>query len=217
MIKKLIYLYVKKQLSLNKISSLVKLDKHSISKKLKQAGIKIRNKSQSIYLAKNILNKTFSRLTVKYYVGHGKYLCKCICGKEKIIRRDSLITGSTVSCGCKNKENISKSLNWLKIPKRYRIKVSSSYSQYKQHAKQKKRAFEISIDKFIELIFKPCVYCGAISKRGFNGLDRQNNFKSYVLSNVVPCCNKCNHAKKDMSILEFEKWVKTIFYNRIKK
>ena len=33
------------------------------------------------------------------------YLCKCDCGKEKIVNSSDLLTKHTVSCGCKQKEN----------------------------------------------------------------------------------------------------------------
>jgi CDGSH-type Zn-finger protein len=39
-----------------------------------------------------------------------RWLCKCDCGKEKIILRISLISNSTKSCGCYNKEQIHKKL-----------------------------------------------------------------------------------------------------------
>ena len=31
------------------------------------------------------------------------FLCKCNCGKEKIVARHSLVTGRSLSCGCMNK------------------------------------------------------------------------------------------------------------------
>ncbi|MDS7057218.1 hypothetical protein NXG04_07950 [Klebsiella pneumoniae] len=36
------------------------------------------------------------------------YLCKCDCGNEKVIRKTSIINGSTVSCGCHRKKSQSK-------------------------------------------------------------------------------------------------------------
>lgn len=32
------------------------------------------------------------------------YLCQCDCGNEKLIRKDALLQGRTVSCGCKQRE-----------------------------------------------------------------------------------------------------------------
>lgn len=36
------------------------------------------------------------------------YLCKCSCGKERVVLRSNLITGKTKSCGCLQKEKLSK-------------------------------------------------------------------------------------------------------------
>lgn len=40
--------------------------------------------------------------------GGTTWLCKCDCGNEKVIRGSSLISGSTISCGCYNKEKNKK-------------------------------------------------------------------------------------------------------------
>ena len=52
--------------------------------------------------------ETFGRLYVKEYVGKSKYLCKCECGNEKVIRGDHLRGGVAKSCGCYNSEVASQ-------------------------------------------------------------------------------------------------------------
>lgn len=39
---------------------------------------------------------------------HRRWLCRCECGNTKIIREDSLLTGSTRSCGCLHRESIKQ-------------------------------------------------------------------------------------------------------------
>lgn len=60
----------------------------------------------------DLTNKKFGRLTVvKREPDERKnsyWLCKCICGNEKIIGRPHLISGHTKSCGCLHKEMITK-------------------------------------------------------------------------------------------------------------
>ena len=60
----------------------------------------------------DMIGQKFGRLTVIKYdhsVGRRHYwLCKCECGKEKIIRRGHLLSGGTISCGCYNKEKSKK-------------------------------------------------------------------------------------------------------------
>jgi len=52
----------------------------------------------------NLINKKFGRLTVLEFAENYKWLCKCECGKEKIVYGCSLRSGNTKSCGCLNKE-----------------------------------------------------------------------------------------------------------------
>ena len=57
----------------------------------------------------DLTNKKFTRLTVIKYVGKDKnkqrlWLCKCDCGKEKIVPTKYLRSGDTKSCGCLRSE-----------------------------------------------------------------------------------------------------------------
>ena len=48
-------------------------------------------------------NWTVLSLTGKNKYGMSKWLCKCKCGKEKIVLRGSLCTGTSIGCGCTNR------------------------------------------------------------------------------------------------------------------
>lgn len=53
----------------------------------------------------DITGQVFNKLTVIRYdhignFGRSYWLCRCTCGREKVISRSSLIDGSTKSCGC---------------------------------------------------------------------------------------------------------------------
>ena len=54
----------------------------------------------------DLTGKRSGRLTAIKYVGGSKWLCKCDCGNEKIVRTNSLNNGETKSCGCLNLEKI---------------------------------------------------------------------------------------------------------------
>ncbi|HFK1476726.1 hypothetical protein OCF13_26385 [Bacillus tropicus] len=61
----------------------------------------------------DLTGKKFGRLTVVERVENDKYKnvrfrCICDCGNHKVIYRNALATGRTVSCGCYNKEATSK-------------------------------------------------------------------------------------------------------------
>lgn len=60
----------------------------------------------------NIIGKKFGKLTVIDYVGkddkyHKKYLCKCDCGKQKIIAESALLHGQSKSCGCMRAKDLT--------------------------------------------------------------------------------------------------------------
>lgn len=56
----------------------------------------------------DLTGRVFGRLTVIEYAGYIKkqamWKCKCECGEEKIVRKTSLVSGKTKSCGCLKKE-----------------------------------------------------------------------------------------------------------------
>lgn len=56
----------------------------------------------------NIIGRRFGKLTVirrEVSGSHTKFLCHCDCGREIIVRGDSLRGGKTVSCGCTKKSD----------------------------------------------------------------------------------------------------------------
>lgn len=79
----------------------------------------------------NLTGQIFERLTVIKCMGKNKHgqslwLCRCDCGKEKIIDGNSLRKGFTKSCGCLQKEGItSRQLKHGHAKKEYR---SNTYS-----------------------------------------------------------------------------------------
>ena len=65
----------------------------------------------------DITNEKFGKLKVLGFAGEVNYryywTCKCECGTIKVIRMDSLMNGSIVSCGCYHKEITKKSIKDL--------------------------------------------------------------------------------------------------------
>jgi len=95
----------------------------------------------------DIINKTFGRLTVIKRNGsdkHGKslWLCHCDCGNEVIIIGQNLKNGVTRSCGCLQKELLTKKnithgmtytklyVDWIQMRKRCKNKKNKSYKNY---------------------------------------------------------------------------------------
>lgn len=68
----------------------------------------------------NLIGKVFDRLTVIERVentkqGDARWLCRCECGNEKVIRARALKTGKTKSCGCLLSESSKIRMTQLSI------------------------------------------------------------------------------------------------------
>ena len=44
----------------------------------------------------------------------------------------------------------------------------------------------------------------------YNGIDRKDNYKGYVIDNCLPCCTICNKSKRDLDYLIFTKWIERV-------
>lgn len=101
------------------------------------------------------------------------------------------------------KNNALQAKNWRtsnpdkvkEINQKKRENVKAYYKIYKVDASNKNLPFEITLDQYLELVVKPCFYCGIIQDKGFNGIDKKNCVDGYVLNNIVSCCSMCNVMK----------------------
>lgn len=69
---------------------------------------------------KELTGKVFGKLTVLQQVesdknGHARWLCRCECGKTKIIAGSNLTRGATLSCGCIHKERAKTTKHYINI------------------------------------------------------------------------------------------------------
>lgn len=161
----------------------------------------------------DLTGKRFGKLLVKNYAGSWerksgertfrRWLCLCDCGKEVTLVGQDLCQGRTRSCGCSRRKYDLASL-------------IDCYNVYKYKAERDGLYFQLSPEEFSDLTGKVCNYCGDYPKnicKGYrdsyvyNGLDRVDNTQGYLLSNVVPCCEICNKAKRHMTLAQFEEWL----------
>lgn len=147
-------------------------------------------------------------------------LCKCICGNTKLLELKNF-TGrnsnqTAKSCGYNSfypgqskhalPSNHSNKINW------------ELWRSYKASAVQRNLEFNLTIEKFIELINQNCYYCGASlelrTRNGIefyaNGVDRIDSSIGYNDKNCVPACKICNNMKWHFTKDEFFKQVKLI-------
>jgi hypothetical protein len=169
----------------------------------------------------DLTGKTFGKLKVIEYLGKSKWKCQCECLNYNIVRTSDLNNGN--SKGCKSCRNILK---------KGESGLNRLYYKYKNRSTKYQGQFDISKDVFKQLTSSNCHYCGIkpsqISKSCshtshytqknsiylYNGLDRIDSFKNYTIDNVVPCCEMCNKAKRDIDYNDFINYIKrlTNFY-----
>lgn len=172
-----------------------------------------------------------NRLTVLEVIkkhNRGYLKCQCECGNVKDIKISHFKSGLIKSCGCYNKEVckarkgcFSKLIKPDNYAAKYRV-----YKSYEKHAIGRKLEFDLSISDFLEITQTNCFYCNreprnnmsgrqSRSNYTYNGIDRADNNKGYVLNNCVPCCKICNVAKLNMTLNDFVNWIKEIRNNML--
>lgn len=172
----------------------------------------------------SLVGKKFGRLLVTERLeSNGRnrnYLCRCDCGKEKIMLSGHIGGKSGAkSCGCLAREyGIEKLEEGVAA-------FNSLYITYKNNASSRRNlSFEISKDFFKSLTKMPCFYCGQEPNQvcfpkysngsyTYNGIDRINSNIGYIESNCVPCCGTCNRMKMALNKEEFVSHIKKIHFH----
>ena len=144
--------------------------------------------------------------------GYKLGIFECTCGNVIIHSISRVKSGHKSSCGCLQKET-RRSLGEKRRLESGTAAKNELYSSYKRAALRRKYIFELTIDEFIDIIVKACIYCGDSCsstsgrlERGVNGtfsytgIDRYDNSLGYTLNNSVPCCKICNRIKTNMDV-----------------
>lgn len=75
-----------------------------------------------------------------------------------------------------------------------RAKASKMLSSYRIKDKKRDLECDLTIEDMLDIMSKPCVYCGDTKRIG---CDRLDNEKGHTKDNVVPCCVECNKARNN--------------------
>ncbi len=114
-----------------------------------------------------------------------------------------------------NGDSISNQLS--KIFPGFNTLSTKFYGDYKhQNNKINGRNLEFTLEKeeFNSIKTKPCYLCGIEnSDTHYNGIDRIDNSKGYILSNCRPCCAHCNFIKGPIPIGVLKYHIKRISEN----
>ena len=149
------------------------------------------------------------------------WLFKCDCGKEIERTVWNIVRGSTKSCGCMKGELCSA----RKILPGFGEVFNRAYSSHVHAAKDRSYVTHLTKEQYIEIVKKPCVYCGMFSRRktqrgqrakgkkalfdkqvesvDANSVDRLNNEHYYDLTNSVPACFTCQTMKGTLTAERF--------------
>jgi hypothetical protein len=169
------------------------------------------------------------RLTVLYRENK-KWVAVCECGRNAFLRSGDIVNKKRVAC-------ISCTASLASVRKHEKYEhygyVNRLYKDYRIGSNKRNLIFDITFEKFYELITSNCFYCGiepqirpnpkymvkTLEPLKANGVDRFNSDIGYTEENCVPCCSKCNYAKHEMSFDEFKDWVEKVyeFLNNQKK
>jgi hypothetical protein len=145
-------------------------------------------------------------------------LCICECGMEKEIKQQQLRNGTTKSCGCLRKEQISK-LNQFAQSQgsdspfwKGRGEISGSkWNAFKSNATKQNRQlkFDVTIEEGWNLFLKQnrrCALSNLELEFGSNAtasLDRIDSSKGYTLDNIQWVHKHINIMKWDLTQEEF--------------
>ena len=152
-------------------------------------------------------------------------LCKCVCGKQKLIALSKLVSTKSKklakSCGCNSyypgqPRNASRN------------NPDSPYWElcraYRAGAKRRNLSFILSTEKCKELMKGNCYYCGVApelrTRNGIefyaNGIDRIDSSIGYNEENCVSSCRMCNNMKWEMTQEFFLNHIeKLVMYNNL--
>jgi len=139
------------------------------------------------------------------------WVCMCECGTEVTVTSNALTSGNTKSCGCYNTDR-------TKETRKSEATYDSLVARFRDKALRRKKEWALPTQHAIELLQQSCSYCGAppkLRKRPanlpYNGLDRVDSSKGYVLGNVVSCCTTCNVMKSTLSQEELAQHIEKMY------
>lgn len=138
--------------------------------------------------------------------------CLCKCGNVAQVSVSRLASGKAKSCGCLSQAVLQSDISKREAGIRAVLRV------YNYSAKERGLDFSLDRETFERLTTSNCVYCGVeplqfqtrFSEFKYNGIDRVDNTKGYVLENCIPCCKVCNRMKDVLSVEDFKTHINKI-------
>jgi hypothetical protein len=175
----------------------------------------------------DMTGQRFGRLTVqgralKSTTREAQWVCLCDCGKTTTPRGSQLRNGHTQSCGCLSAETAATLAAARFALPPGEAAINDLMARYRRQAAKRDITFDLTRPEFKALVVLDCHYCGAVPAQqvqarysrktpvAFNGVDRKDSAKGYVMGNVVPACGMCNRAKGTASVADFIAWARRV-------
>lgn len=152
------------------------------------------NPSEESLLHDKLVTLTFEGETLPLNMWATKYNISKAAIKCRYYKHKDTYTVEEIIFG-KKKNRGSKLVKDKTEVEKVRAKVSKMLSSYRHKDNINGTSVcDYTIDELLEVIAKPCVYCGHTSRIG---LDRIDNSKGHTKDNTVPCCYECNCARNN--------------------
>lgn len=157
------------------------------------------------------------------------WLMKCECGVQREVGLKNYLRGRSRSCGCYRRESSKEDIGgrqWRSLSPGEAAK-NNLILIYKRGAVKRGLTYELTVEQFTELTSSRCHYCNKPPNRThlptakginkeyiYNGIDRKDNTKGYVIENCIPACTECNRAKGVLTYDEFVAHLDALVYFR---
>lgn len=189
--------------------------KITVHRRIKKLGFENRKKPS---LVEDLTNQTINNLTFIKYVkndrfGKAVWLCKCHCGKEKLLNASAIKANLTTSCGCNKRKNLSTG---------YELISGAFWNKLRKSALSRDIEFTITIEEAWEIFLrqnKQCALSGVSLTMVSNNdrslsqtasPDRIDSTKGYTKNNFQWVHKRINRIKNILSVDELIFWSRLI-------
>lgn len=170
----------------------------------------------------NLAGQKFNKLTFVSYIRNDKFgkalwLCRCECGREKVLNASAIKANLTTSCGCNKIKSLRKNgyelISWAFFKKLKKSSLSRDYE------------FDLTLEYLWELYKKQngkCAITGVEitlfpdhnhTRSQTASPDRIDSLKGYIKGNVQWVHKRINRIKNILTIDELVFWANLIVKN----
>lgn len=117
-------------------------------------------------------------------------------------QKEGVITKSCIRCRNDNKKQDLKrdKVHREALARIADQKPEQKYKHYIKSATRRNIVFDLSKERFNEIIAKGCYYC---DENENSGIDRLDSLVGYTITNSVSCCKMCNYLKGSLDVTTF--------------